>query len=44
MWNFIVYLVCMMFGAGIGVFAVSLCVAASDKDEIIRRGRKRWWS
>lgn len=43
MMNFLTYLACMMFGCGVGVLAVSLCVAAGDSDHIMRRGRQRWW-
>lgn len=45
MLNFLSYLVCMWLGVGVGVFAVSLCLCASDRRaDIIRRGRTRWWS
>ena len=31
MWNFVIYLVCMWFGAGVGVFGTALCVMANDR-------------
>ena len=41
--DFVTYLVCMWFGAGLGVLATALCVAGSNHREIVRRGRQRWW-
>jgi hypothetical protein len=39
---FLTYLACIWLGVGFGVFVTSLCVAARDGDDIVRRGRNRW--